>query len=246
MTYEEIAHDDDLILQLRRTFCDLTTSAPPSLASITSRGRTIRRRKAARVAGVSAGCAAAGTALALAVAAPPGHSTSGGSGTTHLATSVPGSSSGLGSVQPAAFTLSSNANGTVTLSLPMTEMLDPAALQQALTEDGIPALVKTDLYCTSTPSPPDPVGAGVLTTQSPLDGGNAVVKEPTVVAPSSDGASSGVVRQLSALPAQTKTVINPAAIPSGTELFFGYSSSHGGELFADLIYPNSYSCSSSL
>jgi hypothetical protein len=37
------------------------------------------------------------------------------------------------------------------------------------------------------------------------------------------------------------TVINPAAMPSGTELFFGYFNS-GHVLFFDLIYTNSYTC----
>ena len=37
------------------------------------------------------------------------------------------------------------------------------------------------------------------------------------------------------------TVINPAAMPSGTELFFGYSSTIHA-LFTDLIYTSSYTC----
>jgi hypothetical protein len=41
------------------------------------------------------------------------------------------------------------------------------------------------------------------------------------------------------------TVINPAAMPSGTELFFGYLNS-GHALFFDLIYTNSYTCSNGL
>jgi hypothetical protein len=44
--------------------------------------------------------------------------------------------------------------------------------------------------------------------------------------------------------ARTVTVINPAAIPSGTELFFGYSSSIHA-VFTDLIYTSSYTCSTS-
>jgi hypothetical protein len=36
-------------------------------------------------------------------------------------------------------------------------------------------------------------------------------------------------------------VINPAAMPSGTELFFGYSTSIHA-LFTDLIYASSYAC----
>jgi hypothetical protein len=40
----------------------------------------------------------------------------------------------------------------------------------------------------------------------------------------------------------TVTVINPAAMPSGTELFFGYFNSDHA-LFFDLIYTRSYTCS---
>ena len=46
----------------------------------------------------------------------------------------------------------------------------------------------------------------------------------------------------SQIAARTVTVINPAAIPYGTELFFGYSSSDHA-VFLDLIDTNSFSCS---
>jgi hypothetical protein len=39
----------------------------------------------------------------------------------------------------------------------------------------------------------------------------------------------------------TVTVVNPAAMPSRTELFFGYFNS-GHALFFDLIYTHSYTC----
>jgi hypothetical protein len=44
------------------------------------------------------------------------------------------------------------------------------------------------------------------------------------------------------VPADIVTVINPAKMPSGTELFFGYVSRDRG-LFFDLIYTSSYTCS---
>ena len=49
----------------------------------------------------------------------------------------------------------------------MSQMLDPATLQQALTQHGIPALVKTGTYCSSNPAAPDPVSIGVLSIQPP-------------------------------------------------------------------------------
>jgi hypothetical protein len=43
-------------------------------------------------------------------------------------------------------------------------------------------------------------------------------------------------------PADIVTVINPAAMPSGTKLFFGYFNSDHA-LVVDLIYTSSYTCS---
>ncbi len=46
--------------------------------------------------------------------------------------------------------------------------LDHAALQQALAQHGIPALVKTDTYCSSNPAAPDPRSFGVLSVRPPV------------------------------------------------------------------------------
>ena len=67
-----------------------------------------------------------------------------------------------GTIRTAAFTLTSNANGTDTLTLTTSQVLDPAALQRALTQHGIRALVKTGTYCSSSPAAPDPASIGVL------------------------------------------------------------------------------------
>jgi len=123
-------------------------------------------------------------------------------------------------------------NGTDTLTLTMSQVLDPATLQQALTEHGIPALVKSGTYCTSSPAPADPVSAGVLSIQPPAGSPHETVPAPSGPTPS----------QVSQMAAHTVTVINPGAIPSGTELFFGYSSSDHA-VFTDLIDINSYTCS---
>ena len=50
---------------------------------------------------------------------------------------------GTGTIRTAAFTLTRSANGTDTLTSSNSQMLDPAALQQALAQHGIRALVKT-------------------------------------------------------------------------------------------------------
>jgi hypothetical protein len=48
--------------------------------------------------------------------------------------------------------------------------------------------------------------------------------------------------ELKRIIADTVTVINPAKMPSGTELFFGYFNSDHA-LFVDLIRTSSYACS---
>jgi hypothetical protein len=166
---------------------------------------------------------------------------SGGARDRDPATSgAPAPTSRQRTIQNPAFILTSNVNGTDTLDLTMGQMLDPAALQQALTHHGIPALVETGTYCTSDPAPPDPVGAGVLSIQLP---GGAAQNAVRVTAGSATPAARNLVaRDMKELAAHTVTMINPAAIPSGAELFFGYSPS-GGAIFTGLIYTSGYRCS---
>ena len=83
-------------------------------------------------------------------------------------------------IRTAAFTLVRNANGTASLTLNQGQMFDPAALQQALARDGIPALVQTGTYCTSTPAPPS---SGVLSVQLP-DGSPVGKSTPGHASPS--------------------------------------------------------------
>jgi hypothetical protein len=129
-----------------------------------------------------------------------------------------------GTIRTAAFTLTQNANGTATLTLTADQVFNPGALQQALQQDGIPALVKTGSYCSSNPAPPAPAWAATLSLQLP--GGTPVAPNQPV-------------------PADAVTVINPAAMPAGTELFFGYFNSDR-TLAGNLIYTSSYTCSSGL
>jgi len=171
-----------------------------------SRSRRHRRQAELSIAGV-----AASTVLALGLAGVFGS----GSRTPALDS---------GTIRTAAFTLTENANGTATLTLTADQMFNPGALQQALQQDGIPALVETNSYCSSSPAPPGPAWAATLSVQLP-DG--------TPVAPNQP------------VPADAVTVISPAAMPAGTELFFGYFNSDR-TLAGNLIYTSSYTCSSGL
>jgi hypothetical protein len=174
--------------------------------TILASGHSRRHRR--RLVQLSAAVAAGG-ALALGLA------TVAGSGSP---------ASAPGTIRTAAFTLVRNANGTASLTLNLHQVFDPAALQQALSRDGIPALVQTGTYCTSDPAPPS---SGVLSVQLP-DG--------SPVGRSTPGHPSPV-------PPDAVTVINPAAMPAGTELSFTYSN-HDHDLNAGLIYTAAHTCSS--
>jgi hypothetical protein len=244
MSDDDYPDESVLTQELRDSLSQVATSERPPLDEITSRGRARQRRRLAAVAGFGGASVAAGTALALGLTGAlgtggAGAAPAGGAAATRTTAASVDSTGGTGSgagtagtIRTAAFTLTSNVNGTDTLVLTMKQVFDPAVFQQALAQHGIPALVKTGEYCTSNPSPPNPAGIGVLSIQLPA---GLPHKGKAMVA---TGAQPG-----NKLVADTKTVIDPAAIPAGTELFFGYSST-GHALFFDLIYPGSYSCGS--
>jgi hypothetical protein len=231
MSHHSTPTDAALTTELREALSELATPERPPLGAITSRGRAHRRRRLTRVAGLGVAAIAAASTLAIAWTGAPGATPARNTDQIPVATPAPGPATTLGTIQTAAFILTSNANGTDTLNLTMNQVLDPATLQQALTRHGIPALVRTGTYCTSSPAPPDPVSAGVLAVQLPSGAPHRMVPAPTGPAPI----------QVQEMAAHTVTVINPAKIPSGTELFFGYASDIHA-VFTDLIYTNSYTC----
>jgi len=130
----------------------------------------------------------------------------------------PAAVSGPGAIRTTAFTLVKHANGTVTLTIHPGVLLEPGPLQRDLQRDGIPAKVTTGSFCSSDPAPA---------------GFNQVVH--------------AVVPGLAGTPttASPTLTINPAAMPAGTELSFGYFKlSAGQETAAGLIDTSSYTCTS--
>ena len=192
---------DDVLLQARDAVPGARMETP--VEAILAKGRSRRHRR--RLAHLSAAVAASG-ALALGLA------TVIGSGSP---APVPGT------IRTAAFTLARHANGTASLTLNQDQVFDPATLQRALARDGIPALVQTGTYCTSTPAPPS---NGVLSVQLP------------------DGSPVPVTGRRSPVPPDAVTVINPAAMPAGTELSFTYVN-RDRVLTGSLIYAGAHTCS---
>jgi hypothetical protein len=221
-------NDQELITAVRQSVHGVRMNVPAE--QIISRSRAIRARGHRRLAACITAVAAAGSVvLGLGLSGALGAAPNGRTGT--IRTTAPARSTGT--IRTAAFTLTSNANGTDTLTLSMNQMLDPAALQRALAHDGVPALVKTGTSCSSNPAAPDPTSIGVLSVQLP-DG--TPVPGPVRPAPPGD---------LNRILPDAVTVINPAKLPTGTELFFGYFNSDH-LLLAGLIYTSSYTCSNGL
>ena len=121
MNHDEHPTNSALAQSLQDSLSRLTVATRPPLAEITSRGRARQRRRRAGLAGfASLTGAAAGTALAL--------SLTGALGTAPAQTSTStssGASSNPSTVRTAAFILTSNANGTDSLTLTMGQVLDP-------------------------------------------------------------------------------------------------------------------------
>jgi hypothetical protein len=197
-------NDQELMTAVRHSVREVHMDVPAG--QIVSRSRAIRTRSHRRLgAGVAAVAAAGSVALGL----------------TLSGAFSPAPQTGTGTIRTASFTLTSNSNGTDTLTVTNGELTDPAALQRALAEHGIPALVKINTICQSNHAPP--LGR-VLTVETP-DG--------TPVRPGPHPVNVG----------HDVTVINRAAMPAGTELFLGYF--YSGRTHAirpGLIYTHSYTC----
>lgn len=231
-------NDQELISAVRQSVHGVHMKVPAE--QIVSRSRAIRASGHRRLAASVTGMAAAGSVvLGLGLSGTLGAASSGGTaairgtGATHGTGTIHGS----GTIRTAAFTLTRNANGTDTLTLTNSQVFNPAALQRALAQHGIPALVKIGTYCSSNPAAPSPSSLGVLSIRPPvkLQPQEGAVQVPSNLTPSARNWIAD----------HTLTVINPAKMPAGTELFFSYFNS-GHLLFFDLIYTNSYTCGDSL
>lgn len=219
-----------MIDELRDSLSHLDVPERPALEAIVERARKQRRRRRGRLASVALAAIAAGGLLAVGL-----------SGVHNAAPrSTTSRQTNPRTMRTAAFTLVSYADGKAKLTLTNSQVFDPPALRRALAHVGIPALVKRNVYCFSTPAPPDANGIGVLSIRPHI-------KTPLGLAPAK--ALLKLYRghtpppDLKALINHTVTVINPAKMPPGTELAFDYAP--GEHLLAvDLVYTNSHVCRS--
>jgi hypothetical protein len=198
--------DDEVLRAAERSLSAIPMATRPNASVIMARGRARRRR---RLAGLGVAGTAAAAVAALSVAGVFG----GGAAPVNA----------TGTIRTAAFTLVKNANGTAKLTLSLHQQFNPTALQHALAQDGIPALVRINAICSSNPEPSD---SGVISIQLP-DG------DP--VLPPGPGAANEPV------PRDAVMVINPAKLTAGTELNFNYLDDNH-ELHFGVIDTSSYTC----
>jgi hypothetical protein len=232
MIHDEHLEKSVLSRDLRDSLCDLAVPERPPLEAIVKRGRLLRRRHHRRLASLSIAAAAAASALALGLTgahnAPPKSASSKQPVRTHP-----------GTIRTAAFTLVSYRNGTAKLTLTNSQVFDPSELRRALAKAGIPALVKSNIYCSSNPAPPDPNAIGVLSIRPPF-------RSPVAFAPAKNLLKLYNGRRphpdlMGRLLNHTVTVINPAKMPARTELAFDYTPSQH-LLAVTLLYTNSHTC----
>jgi hypothetical protein len=219
-------HPDDNVLtaELVDSLADVPMPEPPPLTAITSRGRVYRRRRRlAGVAGLGGSLTAVIIVLALGLAGVFG----------------PAPGRRTGARQTAAFTLTSYVNGTVALKL--SQEFDPAALQRALSQHGVRALVKSGTYCLSRPAAPSPVRLGVLPRPRPAGTGHRAMPGPGGQGVWQSATLPVKPSQLAPMADPISMVINPVAIPPGTELFIGFFSP-GYSVLVNLIYTSSHTC----
>jgi hypothetical protein len=203
MSVHDEMSDTEVLRAAAKSLSALPMASPPDVAAIMARGRMRRRHRISGAAGVLV--AAAGTALVLGLTGVLG----------------PASALAPATIRTASFTLVSNANGTATLTINVNELLDAAALQNDLHQDGVPAMVTSGSFCSSDPAP-----AGFS----------------QVVSFDSQPSTSGFAqRQKEVHPTIT---FRPAAMPAGTELSFGVFQLSSGRQQADfeLINTSSYTC----
>jgi hypothetical protein len=205
MNIHDEMSDDEVLRAAERSLSAIPMAARPDARVIMARGRARRRR---RLAGLGAAGTAAGAVAALSVAGVFG----GGPAPVNA-----------GTIRTTAFTLVKNADGTAKLTLSLDQQFNPAVLQHALAQDGIPALVRINTVCSSDPEPSD---TGAISIQLP-NGSPVPIPRP--------GAAATPV------PHDAVMVINPAKIAAGTELTFNYLDENH-QLHFGVITTSSYTC----
>ncbi|WP_433220004.1 hypothetical protein ACQP00_16770 [Dactylosporangium sp. CS-047395] len=187
--------DDEVLDAVKKTLADVQMDRP--IETIEQRGRTRRRNRG--LLGVAAGAGLAALA-AVAVAVP----LLGGDPAAPTQTAPEtGGAAEAPALEPAAFAVTKQADGSVELVLDYKKILNPDALQKALSDAGIPAVVKAGVLCTPQ--------------AKELPGADTVFR---------------VKRVEEAGESRYDLIINPAKMPKDSVVYFSVFAVHKGENYA--------------
>ena len=184
---------DEELGALRNELSRVPAGEAPPIEAIMARGRAQRRRRRSGLAG--AGVAAA-VVVAVLLASLGG------------AAKVP--SGREVHVNLAAYSVDSNANGTVTVTMARQQTFDPKALKEALAAAGVVAVVKVGAFCRTVDQPP-----GFTQVVVPTAGSGQAGREQKSLQ------LNGAARS-----GRTAVVISPSAMPRRAELSIGYFPDH--------------------
>jgi hypothetical protein len=184
-------NDDEVWTAVKKTLSDVQMDRP--VETIEQRGRARRRNRGLLGATASGGLAAV---AALALVLP---TASDGSGTAP-AGNAPGAVGSAPALEPAAFTLVKQTDGSVKLTLDSKKLLNPAALEKALAGADIPAVVKAGALCT-------PKGEELPETKKVF----------------------GLQRATTADGSRIDVVLRPASMPKGSIVYFSVFAVHKGD-----------------
>ena len=135
--YDDEINDDEELGALRDELSRTPAGEAPPLEAIVARGRAKRRRRRSGLAGTGV-AAAAVLAILFASVGGPAKMPSGHKVHVNLA----------------AYSVDSNANGTVTVSMAAKQTFDPKALREALAAAGVLAVVRVGKFCRTSDQPP--------------------------------------------------------------------------------------------
>ena len=184
-------NDDDVLTQVREALPAIHMQTP--VEQIIARGQSRRRRRVALR--IAAAVSVTGVAATLALSA----AMTGSSDAAHTRTTAAHGAQPL-NIRTVAYTITSNADGTVTVWTKQAYFDDPTGLQAALRNAGFPVLIKVGEFCRGPNDDgyldPSGQGRGVQAVMTPGDNSNGDVV----------------------------FTFDPKAMPADTELFIGYLS----------------------
>jgi hypothetical protein len=189
--HEQVSGDemelDGPAAAMGQELASLPVPEAPPLGTIVARGRTLKHRRRAQLAGVGA---TAAIAAAVAVPVVAGLATSGGKGTTAAA----GVHANL-----ADFNVDSGNNGTVTVSWRKgVKVFDASGLREALAKAGVPAVVRVGTFCAPVAGPMS------LTAEPATAAARAAVKTAEVSNSQSKQEGGSVIIRRTAIPARSQ------------------------------------------